>query len=134
MKSLLIIAATLALSTSAFASQIRVVCSVDGSNTYVQVLKNDQSPAEVSLFSNAKEIVRVSGADVFELSSDLHRLNVFASHHNTTMKLATDFDLFGGNLQTEGEETWNGYLYVSPKLESETGHRSVSPVRCNYDI
>ena len=119
---------------TAFADQIRVVCHIDQTKAFVKVLKNDGEPAQVSLYENSKAIVNVDDKDVFELTQSFYRLNVVAAHHNTVIKISSDFDIFGGDISKEGEETWKGYVFLSPNLAQDFGGKSKHRVTCNYDI
>ena len=119
---------------TALADQVRVVCSIAQQTAFIKILKNDGKPAEVSLFEGSKEIVNVANQDVFELTQGFYRLNVVAVHHNTIIKISSDYDIFGGDISKEGEEIWKGYVFLSPNLAQDFAGKSTHEVTCNYDI
>ena len=134
MKKTFLTLALFAIFPSAFADQIRVNCALDKTKAFVHILKNDGEDPHVSLYKNGEVLVTLSGPDVFELYQGLYRTNVFAAHHNTHITVSADYNLFGGNIETEGEEKWKGYIFLSPNLAQEFNNKKKFKTTCYFDI
>lgn len=133
MKTLTLLALGLLTAGSAQA-QIRAVCTIDNQqNAFVAVSQNEETTT-VALYVKNESLVRLDKKDIFELNQNSYRLNLLAAHHNTVIKISSDIDLFGGDSQVEGEETWKGLLYLSPNLAKDFQDKNVLAITCSDEI